>query len=322
MATFIFADNWYDGAYRDAVSRGARTVDDLNYTCHGTADGWDIALRAAGHESYTVIDNLAPDVMESVLQLKPTYQCCQNVGRWNGEWWHMRGLDCPLIGFCSYAADTADLRGYDLVLTSFPWYVEELKASGINAHYLPLAFQASVLRRVPTPPERDIPVSFVGGLGGRIWPEGQDAIARLARSVDGFQWWGYQNGTCGDTLAKCYQGEAWGHSYYELLLRSRISVNRHGTIARGYANNMRMFEATGCGSCLVTEHAPNISDFFEPGVECMTYRSASELIDVVRWLMANPDECAKIAVAGQKRTLAAHCYENRVPTFIRLVESL
>ena len=32
---------------------------------------------------------------------------------------------------------------------------------------------------------------------------------------------------------------------YRVLARTRVAVNRHGDIAEGYANNMRLFEATG-----------------------------------------------------------------------------
>jgi spore maturation protein CgeB len=41
---------------------------------------------------------------------------------------------------------------------------------------------------------------------------------------------------------------------FKILARSKIVINRHGTIAGNYAVNMRMYEATGSGAMLVTEN--------------------------------------------------------------------
>ena len=49
---------------------------------------------------------------------------------------------------------------------------------------------------------------------------------------------------------------------YKVYGRSKIVINRHGEVAQGFANNMRMFEATGMGALLMTGQSPNLSDFF------------------------------------------------------------
>ena len=96
---------------------------------------------------------------------------------------------------------------------------------------------------------------------------------------------------------------------YRTLRRSRITLNRHIGIAGPYANNMRLFEATGVGSLLVTDLKTNIRDYFEPGVEVLTYDSMTEAADMCRWAIDNPDDARRIATAGQARTLRDHTYD-------------
>src|SRR6185369_9585100 len=79
-------------------------------------------------------------------------------------------------------------------------------------------------------------------------------------------------------------GQAFGRSMYEILGRSKVTLNVHAAWAGPDANNLRLFEATGMGAALVTEEAQNLSDLFEPGSEVATYRTVDEAIDVVRHL--------------------------------------
>jgi len=91
-----------------------------------------------------------------------------------------------------------------------------------------------------------------------------------------------------------------------------LCFNIHGEIAKKCAGNVRLFEATGVGSCLVTDWKDNMSDIFKLDEEVVTYKSLDECIDKMSWLMNNPNEAKKIALAGQKRTLKDHTVENRV----------
>jgi spore maturation protein CgeB len=99
---------------------------------------------------------------------------------------------------------------------------------------------------------------------------------------------------------------------YRVLARSRIVVNRHGDIAEGFANNMRLFEATGMGALLLTEEATNLGELFVPGQEVETYADADELVAKIRALLADEDRRAAIAAAGQRRTLDDHTYARRM----------
>jgi spore maturation protein CgeB len=103
----------------------------------------------------------------------------------------------------------------------------------------------------------------------------------------------------------------YGIEMFKALLKSKIGFNSHGGVAGDYAANVRLFEVTGVGSCLLTDYKKNITDFFEPDREVVTYKSAEECIEKINWLLSHPDDLKQIAEAGQKRTLRDHTFEKR-----------
>src|SRR4051794_29056070 len=76
------------------------------------------------------------------------------------------------------------LRGFDLITTSFPHYVERFRAQGVDSEYLRIAFYEPVLDRLGIGAERPHAVSFVGGLNPSVHGRGTDLLERVAASVD------------------------------------------------------------------------------------------------------------------------------------------
>ncbi len=111
----------------------------------------------------------------------------------------------------------------------------------------------------------------------------------------------------------------FGLEMYQALKDSRITLNIHADSSPTHASNMRLFEATGVGSCLVTDWKENISGLFEPGRELITYKSAGECIEKIKWLLKHPAEREAIARAGQARTLKDHTYARRGKQFIEII---
>jgi spore maturation protein CgeB len=103
----------------------------------------------------------------------------------------------------------------------------------------------------------------------------------------------------------------FGIEMFKALSKSKIGFNSHGGVAGEYAANVRLFEVTGVGSCLLTDHKKNINDFFEPDKEVVTYKSADECIEKVNWLLSHPTELKQISIAGQQKTLRDHTFARR-----------
>ena len=109
---------------------------------------------------------------------------------------------------------------------------------------------------------------------------------------------------------RCY-GPVFGIEYYQLLQSSNIVFNMHSIAAKNTVDNMKMFEITGVGSCLLTDTGTNMKDIFEEDKEIVVYRSIDEAVEKVSYLLDHPKEAEEIAKAGQTRTLRDHTTMNR-----------
>ncbi|MGA7723021.1 MAG: glycosyltransferase [Ignavibacteriaceae bacterium] len=103
----------------------------------------------------------------------------------------------------------------------------------------------------------------------------------------------------------------FGLEMYNTIADSNISLNIHGGVAGNYAANIRLFEITGAGSCMVTDWKKNLNDIFEIDTEVVAFKTAEECIEKVKWLLNNPTEREKISRAGQRRVLKDHTFAKR-----------
>jgi spore maturation protein CgeB len=211
------------------------------------------------------------------------------------------------------------LKGYDLILTSFPHFVPRLKAKGIASEYFRIGFEASILEKLQTP-ILDIDVSFVGGIS-RLHRQAVPTLEYLAENTP-IQFFGYGSNALDNNspILSRHHGEAWGMQMYRTLARSRMTLNRHVDVAENNANNMRLFEATGMGSLLITDRKDNLHDLFEIGKEIVTYSSKEEAAELITYYIAHPAEARAIAQAGQSRTLSEHTYRQRMQELLPILE--
>jgi spore maturation protein CgeB len=211
------------------------------------------------------------------------------------------------------------VRLFDLVLTSFPHYVERFRNRGVASEYFRIGFDPRILEVLPAlEPARDI--LFVGALNGLRHRRGNRVLAKAARRLP-IEFWGYdlRGWLPWSPIRRGYRGEAWGLEMYRLLRDARIALNRHIAEAEDYANNMRLYEATGVGSLLLTDVKRNLGELFEPGREVVTYDGVDELIEKARHYLSHEDGRAAIAAAGQARTLRDHTYEVRMRELVQIL---
>lgn len=121
-------------------------------------------------------------------------------------------------------------------------------------------------------------------------------------------------------LRKNLRKSVYGLELFQEMQRAQITLNYHIDFAGDFAGNSRLFEATGMGSCLLTDHKKNILDFFDPGKEVMTFSGVEDCIEKIKWLLSHPVEREKIAKAGQERCLKDHSFKRRTEQLISLVE--
>lgn len=317
-------------------------------TFFGTADSYSHHLRRLGHEAHEVIANCAPlqDAWLSEYtrpRRRPRVRRSgEDVVVRQAEWFmpdvvFVQNLSYPsdrtlarlqkISGFvagqiASEAPPQDRLRRFDLLLTSFPHFVEHFRALGVPAEYFRIGFDERVLGRLADDHRERHDAVFVGALGRTQHREGNALLERAARRAR-IDFWGY--GAIGwpasSPILSNYHGEAWGIEMFRVLRDAKIVLNRHIEAADGFANNMRLYEATGVGSMLLTDAKANLAELFEPGREVETYRDEDELVEKIGHYLSRDDDRDAIARAGQERTLREHTYERRMQELAYILAS-
>jgi spore maturation protein CgeB len=317
-------------------------------TCFGTADTYSHNLERLGHTAHEVVANCEPLQAawarehgitprrsrfprlraEEVLVLaqaeafEPDVVYCQNLwylSRRALRMLHKRGA---LVAgqIASEMPPPRQLQGFDFLLTSLPHYVDAFRKLGVPAEYFRIGFDERVLARLEGEPRGNGGVVFAGALNRAQHRKGNELLERVARRVP-IDFWGYDaTGWEADSpILRGYKGQAWGVEMFRVLRRARVALNRHIALANGFANNMRLYEATGVGTLLLTEAKSNLAELFEPGEEVVIYTGEEDLVAQTRYYLDHEEERSAIAEAGQKRTLRDHTYARRMEELVPLL---
>lgn len=231
----------------------------------------------------------------------------------------MSGPSVLLVGqHAAPPVPDVDYRPYDLIVSSWPPTRARLSAKGVRTAHLGLGFDPAVLPHIEgTPVEFDL--SFVGSLSalhaGRVrlleamCASVPNAVV-FAPSVQGLP--------RSSSVVRAYAGPAFGLDMFRVLAASKVTLNHHG-FPEPHANNMRLFEATGVGTLLLTDLKPDLSIYFEPGEEVMVYRDVADCVATVGSLTSATRD--RIAASGQRRTVTEHTWAHRVDELLGLIES-
>lgn len=188
---------------------------------------------------------------------------------------------------------------------------EHLLSAGLDARYLPLAFDH---RLVPSPSSIRMPVvSFVGAR----YPAREHVLKVLhdheipvraygrdwsAHPVDRLRTWRVSTPTL---PAERDIGRAQA---YDVMASSSATLNLHGD-QDGFT--MRTFEAAGVGGVELVDRT-DVAGLYELGTEVLAFSDLDELVDLCQKVMLSPDWTRSIREAGRSRTLAEHTFDHRV----------
>ncbi|MGH7213706.1 MAG: CgeB family protein [Tepidisphaeraceae bacterium] len=79
----------------------------------------------------------------------------------------------------------------------------------------------------------------------------------------------------------------------------------------------RNFEVPACGGMMLTGAAENLETYYRVGEEIDVFRTAGELVDKVRYYLAQEARRTAIAEAGYRRTMSEHTYVHRFSDIFR-----
>ncbi len=213
-----------------------------------------------------------------------------------------------------------DLSAYDLVLSSIPHYVDYFQNQGVEGQYFRLGFESTILDTVPTTDERPIDIAFVGGFATHHM-DGTNLFNYLADQEFTMALYGYGQESLSPKARSFFGGGLYGRDMFELYSRTKIVINRHINISGEYANNMRLYEATGMGSLLITDNKKNLQTFFDMGNDIIPYHSMENCAELIRYYLKDNAERKRIAANGQKRILADHTYFQRMSELTKIVNN-
>lgn len=242
------------------------------------------------------------------------------------------GWDGLMIG------DAKSFEGCDAVLSCDRPMSEYYGKNGKIGYYFPFGFEASLDSRIQH--NRELyDLSFVGSvlLGNDYHDERLKLLGKLSKEVRLDTWipslpaWGApfdkfwvrqvldakprQYGDALRLMARNHRGE-FGIGMYQTIADSKVTLNIH---PNNKSATMRLFEATGAGSCLVTDDHETVREFFEPGKEVVIYEGPEDAIDKAKHLLANDSERRKITEAARERVLREHTFEARVREFAKFI---
>jgi len=238
----------------------------------------------------------------------------------------------------------------DVVLSCVPELVTHFCDAGHLARHLNHAFEPRILEKLDTTFLPSADFVFIGSVvkSDQFHIEREQILTRLIEETD-LQIWSSispprfsildagrrvigvikgrkqweTNGV--DKRVKAHaQPPIFGLEMFQRLHDSRVALNTHIDISSTSASNMRLFEATGVGTCLLTDWKANLDHLFEPDNEVVAYRNVDECVEKVNYLLNHETERQAIATAGQHRTLRDHNFDVRaaqIDTIIREVSA-
>ncbi len=189
-------------------------------------------------------------------------------------------------------------RRFDVLFAAQRAGAERLRREGLGAEYLPLGCDPAVHRKHDVTKQYD--VAFVGN----VFPGPRAELLELIQSR--------------------YPASFVGQAYFEEMARTysgaRMAFNRSilGDV------NMRVFEATACGSMLLTNDLRDNgqAELFQDGVHLATYDAPEELLEKLAYYLERTEIRERIAAAGMAEAVEKHTYRHRMERLLGDVEKV
>ncbi len=212
---------------------------------------------------------------------------------------------------------------YDYFFTYDPYSVKLYHHAGYkSAYHLPYGYDPEIAIHLPLS-QREIKkyscdISFIGS----HYPEREVLLNQLKKKYDVKIWGrGWKKSSCEDI----YQGNAlYGYDMLKAMKCSSIILNLHkgynqGVEASGEGLNLRVMEASACGSFQISNAQNDIPNRFEVDKEIVLFQNDDELKFKIEFYLQNKDKRMNIAVNSHKRLKKDHTLVHRMKEMMDIV---
>ncbi len=107
------------------------------------------------------------------------------------------------------------------------------------------------------------------------------------------------------------------HPYFYSSSLFTLNLTRREMVDAGYSPSVRLFEAAGCGSAIISDVWPGIESFFEPNREILLATSCADVRSFLETLSAS--DAQEIGRKAQERVLDEHSATQRAIEFEQAV---
>lgn len=314
LSTF-FGDSDF---YSRGLSLCGWEADDIIFNCPQLQNKW----AEENYPGLTYESNNKLILLHQITKFQPDVVYIQEIVRFDGDFLREIKKRTSLLAgqIASNYGNYQFFNLFDVIFTSCPPFVNKFRKAGLKTHYVPLGFDPRIWEKVKSV-EKSHDATFIGGISN-IHSSSIETLEYLAQNT-AIEFFGYISVSLpqDSAILMKHRGQVWGLDMFRELAASRITFNRHiFSVSENYSSNMRLFEATGCNSLLITDYSKNLSEFFEIGKEVIAYRSAEEAAALINYYQRHPDEAKEISQNGQKRTLKDHTYEKRMEITAEILE--
>lgn len=261
---------------------------------------WDRGVyqdfRALNLALLDAVDAVQPDIL---LAIPLHYEI------WNETLYRVRGKG-KVVTVCWTTDDSWKYRevsrfvgkAYDVMTTTYPNMVPRYRADAIRNVVLTQWAADSGCLQAPLQAGKCLyGVSFVGTAHGNR----PKMVAKLRAAGIHIQCFGYG----------WPRGPVEAGDIPRIINNSLISLNFCNSKG-GKQIKARTFEIPGAGGFLLTEQAPGLDRFYQPGREAVVFRDMKDLVAKIRHYLQHPKERDAVAEAGFQRTRRDHTYERRL----------
>ncbi len=114
---------------------------------------------------------------------------------------------------------------------------------------------------------------------------------------------------------------ARGHSSIIGAGFDRITRSLFPSAAPAYSDQIkgRNFEVPGCGGFLLTAKADDLESYYDVGKEVVCFDGIEDLVEKIKYYLANDRERQTVAGRGYERTLRDHTYAQRFQQIFRAI---
>lgn len=204
--------------------------------------------------------------------------------------------------------------------------ISAMKSAGApQVHYLPVGCDPVV--HAPSNLSADdrgrwgSPISFVGA-GYHNRQQVFAALSQLPFKIWGTEW---PTGKPFNRMVQEGGRRLTPAEYTKIFNSTDININLHSSSERdgvdpfGDFVNPRTFELAASGAFQLVDRRTLLPELFSPGEELITFRSVTELKELIDYYMAHPDERAVSVLRTRTRALAEHTYEHRMRAMLATI---